>query len=287
MQLDVESLRTYLAVLDHGSMTGAARSLHLTQSAVSWKIKRLEERIGRPMLIRSGRSIRPSRDGRALAEEARAIVEAHDRAVARLDRSALSGRVRLGSNEEIVASRLVSVLGTFNQVHPDAWVEVVVDNSIDLANAVDHGDLDVAVLQVTADEVRPDDTVLWVEDLVWVTSRTVPYEGDEIPLVTFGESCNYRAIGEPLLDAAGIDHWVAFAGQTSAGVKAAVEVGLGVAVLASRFLGDEIVPWRPGDELGELPSMYEVARVDASDPSPLATALVELIATALNEPARV
>lgn len=287
MQLDVESLRTFLAVLDQGSMTGAARTLDLTQSAVSWKIKRLEERVGRPLLVRNGRSIRPSRDGRALEDEARAIVGAHDRAVARLDRSALAGRVRLGSNEEITASRLVSVLGTFNRVHPDAWIEVVVDNSLDLSGAVDRGELDVAVLQIGADELRPDDTVLWTEQLAWVTSSETPYDEGEIPLVTFGPSCNYRAVSEPLLEAAGIDHWVAFSGQTTAGVKAAVEVGLGVAVLGSRFLGGEIVPWKRGDELGELPEMYEVARIDADDPSPLARALIDVIVNEINEPARV
>lgn len=287
MQLDVESLRTFLAVLDQGSMTGAARTLDLTQSAVSWKIKRLEERVGRPLLIRNGRSIRPSREGRALAEEARSIVDAHDRAVARLDKSGLAGRIRLGSNEEITASRLVSVLGTFNRVHPDAWIEVVVDNSLDLADAVDRGELDVAVLQVSADELRPGDTVLWSEDLAWMTSREAPYDDGEIPLVTFGDSCNYRAISEPLLEAAGIEHWVAFSGQTTAGVKAAVEVGLGVAVLGSRFLGGAIVPWKRGDELGDLPTMYEVARIDADDPSPLARALTDVIANEINEPARV
>jgi DNA-binding transcriptional LysR family regulator len=287
VQLDVESLRTFLAVLDQGSMTGAARTLDLTQSAVSWKIKRLEERVGRPLLIRNGRSIRPSRDGRALADEARSIVNAHDRAVTRLDRSGLTGRVRLGSNEEITASRLVAVLGTFNRVHPYAWIEVVVDNSLDLSAAVDRGELDVAVVQVSADELRPDDTVLWTEELAWMTSSETPYDAGEIPLVTFGDSCNYRAISEPLLEAAGIEHWVAFSGQTTAGVKAAVEVGLGVAVLGSRFLGGEIVPWKPGEDLGELPVMYEIARIDADDSSPLARALIEVIANEINEPAPV
>ena len=48
MQLDVESLRTFAAVLDQGTMTAAGESLGMSQSAVSWKIKRLEERVGRP-----------------------------------------------------------------------------------------------------------------------------------------------------------------------------------------------------------------------------------------------
>ena len=53
MQLDVESVRTLIAVLDHGGMTAAADALGMSQSAVSWKIKRLEERVGRDLLILS------------------------------------------------------------------------------------------------------------------------------------------------------------------------------------------------------------------------------------------
>lgn len=284
MQLDVESLRTFLAVLDHGSMTRAADHLHLTQSAVSWKIKRLEERVGRPLIIRDGRNLRPSRDGLALIDEARAIVEAHDRAVIRLGRSELAGKVRLGSNEEVTASSLVSVLGRFNRIHPSAWIQVTVDNSRVLASMVDRGELDVAVIQVGDDELRPDDTILWTEELVWATSCEAAYEDGMVPLVAFGDSCNYRAVSEPLLDRAGIEHYVAFSGQTTAGVKAAVEAGLGVAVLGSRFLGGDIVEWRPGATLGDLPPMYQVARIDAHDASPLATALVEAILDEILEP---
>ena len=81
MHLDVESLRTFAMVLETGGMTRAAEKLDLSQSAVSWKIKRLEERVGRDLLIREGRSLRPSRDGEELLGYARTIIDAHDEAV--------------------------------------------------------------------------------------------------------------------------------------------------------------------------------------------------------------
>ena len=84
MQLDIESIRTFLAVLDHGGMTRAAEHLELSQSAVSWKIKRLEAKVGRPLLVRDGHTIRPSFEGRNLIDDARLMVELHDRAVSRL-----------------------------------------------------------------------------------------------------------------------------------------------------------------------------------------------------------
>ena len=99
MQLDTESLRTFATVLDTGGMTSAAQQLNLSQSAVSWKIKRLEERVGRDLLVRDGRSLRPSRDGQELLVYARAIIDLHDEAVARLSSSELTGRLRLGATD--------------------------------------------------------------------------------------------------------------------------------------------------------------------------------------------
>src|SRR5918994_1485243 len=123
VQLDVESLRALLAVLDHGGMTRAAGHLHLSQSAVSWKIKRLEQRVGRPLLIREGHTIRPTRDGRALIDDARSLIDIHDRAAARLHSSELTGKVKVGSNEEVDAEHIASLLGRFTRAHPLASIE--------------------------------------------------------------------------------------------------------------------------------------------------------------------
>jgi DNA-binding transcriptional LysR family regulator len=284
MQLDVESLRTLLAVLDHGSMTVAARQLQLSQSAVSWKIKRLEERVGRPLLVRDGRSLRPTRDARLLVDEARIIVEAHDRAVARLRSAELSGKVRLGTNEEIAAARLVAIVGRFNRVHPHVTVEVTVSPSDDLLVQLDRGGVDVVVVQIGEHDVRPDDTVLWIEELTWATSRWADHSDGPVPLVTFGDACQYRRVSEPVLDRAGIDHYLAFAGQTTAGVHGAVVAGLGVAVLGDRFLDDDIVPWERGNALGELPRMYQVVRANPRDHDEVAAALIEALSAEVGAP---
>ena len=116
MQLDTESLRTFATVLDTGGMTSAAQQLNLSQSAVSWKIKRLEERVGRDLLVRDGRSLRPSRDGQELLVYARAIIDLHDEAVARLSSSELTGRLRLGATEEVSAEHVGNAASRFDRV---------------------------------------------------------------------------------------------------------------------------------------------------------------------------
>jgi len=181
VQLDVESLRALLAVLDNGGMTRAAGQLNLTQSAVSWKVKRLEERVGRPLLIREGHAIRPTRDGRALIDDARRLVDIHDRAVARLRSSELTGTVKVGSNEEVDAERMASLLGRFRLAHPQASIEFIIDHTEHLAKKVDAGEIDVAVIQVDDHDLRRDDVVLWTDVLRWVSSCEATYDEGRAP----------------------------------------------------------------------------------------------------------
>ena len=258
----------------------------MTQSAVSWKIKRLEERVGQPLLIRDGHSLRPSRAGRALLDDARTLVEIHDRAAARLQSSELSGMVKLGSCEEVDAARLASLLGKFRRSHTSASIEFVIDHSEHLMHAIDEGGLDVAIIQVDDAGLRPTDTILWTDQLRWVTScEIVGNTEDVVPLITFGEHCFYRRLSEPDLVAAGIDFNVAFSASSISGVRAAIAAGLGVGVLGSRYLGGDIVPWHVEQQLPPLPIVHQVARTVPGEAAAVATALVDVIASELLDPA--
>ena len=283
MNLDVESLRTLLAVLDHGGMTAAAKHLDLSQSAVSWKIKRLEERVGKALLIRDGHSLRPTSEGRALIDDARTIVEVHDRAVCRLRMSELSGTVRLGSNTETRTDQLALVLGRFKRTHPAVSIEFELGPTEQLHRMLESGDIDVGLMQVEDDALRPDDVILWSDQLVWVTCCETTYPEGPIPLITFGESCFYRPLSEPLLTENNVDYNIAFSGPSALGVQSAVAAGLGVAVLGSRSLGGDIVEWERGRPFGKLPCVNQIARSGAGGLDEAAQALVDAITTELVE----
>ncbi len=279
VHLDVESLRAYVAVLEWGGMTRAAEHIGLTQSAVSWKIKRLEERVGRPLLIRDGHTLRPTRDGRILLGEARAIVAAHDRAVHRLESPDFTGTVKVGSNEEVGAPRMASILGRFKRMHPTATIEFVVNQSRLLVPLLERGEIDVAVIQVTPDDARPGDVVLWSDELRWVTHRDMAFDEGVVPLITFGENGFYRPVSEPILERHGIRYTYTVSAPTSSSVRAAVAAGLGVGVLASWYLGDEIVEWTRAADFEPLPDVRQIVRtVPGEQPDiagPLIAAIVE------------
>ena len=274
MHFDIESLRTLLTVIDAGGMTRAAERLGVSQSAVSWKIKRLEERVGRDLLVREGRSLRPSRDGRQLLEYAAEIVALHDEAIARLSSSELTGKVRFGSTEEGSEFCMRAVLARFNRVHPGAAIEFIVDRGLVLDAMVAAGDLDVAVLQVSDDELRRNDTRLWEDDLVWVSAADWTYDEGEVPLITFGENGFYRPIAEAALSAAGVPYRIAFSGPSTASVLSAVEFGLGVGVISRRWVNDRVVEWPRAAQLRPLPLGITVARSSPGEPSAIASELI-------------
>ncbi|MCP5030301.1 MAG: LysR family transcriptional regulator [Actinomycetia bacterium] len=274
MQLDVESLRAFATVLDTGGITRAAEELNLSQSAVSWKIKRLEERVGRDLLVRQGRSIRPSRDGHELLNYARVIIDAHDEAVARLTSSELSGRVNLGATEEVSAECVSAVLGRFNRVHAGVTIEIHVDRGQRLDEMLRAGDLDLALLQLDPEDWQDTDTHLWTDERQWISAPDWTYDTGTVPLVTFGETGFYRPLSERILRAAGIPHRVAFSGPSSASVLAAVEAGLGVAVMSGRSVVGDVIPWPRAQKLAALPPVYQVARVAAGAQSPVVTELL-------------
>lgn len=278
LQLDLESIRTLIAVVDHDGMTNAARYLNLSQSAVSHKIKRLEEKVGRPLLIRDGHDIRPNRDGSALIEDGRAMLELHDRAAARLVYDQLTGPVHIGANQDFYAENLTAVLGRFSRLHPNAIVQFEFASTEQLSEQIDRGEIDVAIIQVIDEQLRSDDVVLWTDQLCWVTSSQWDHPTTPVPLISFGEDCFYQVTGRPQLQNAGLDYFVSFAGSSTSAILAAVEAGLGVGLVLSQYLTDRIIEWIPPVELESLPRIHQVLRTVPGENPEATRALTELIA---------
>ena len=246
VRLDVESLRVFRQLVVAEGFTAAAERLGVTQSAVSHKIRRLEERIGRDLLRRDGQSFVLTPDGRDLLAHAEAIVEAHDRAVDALQRSSVSGTVRLGCNEEVAATQLAEVASRFGRTHPEIALEVRVRDSAVVAGWLDAGEIDVALLQVldTGDAVRPADDVWRRDELTVVQAADADFDHvDEVPLISFGPQCLYEPWFASAMADAGRSYRTVMECPSIQGVQAAVTAGLGVAVLNTPHISDGMRPW--------------------------------------------
>lgn len=283
MKLDVESLRALRSVVEAGTFTEAAAQLGMTQSAVSWKIKRLEERVGLELVKRGGSEIEATPDGRDLLLYGERMLDAHDEAVEHLSRSDLAGVIRLGTNEDLRGGELADVLARFGRMYPQIRLDVRVQLSGVVREWLDDGEVDLAVVQVEASDVRPDDVALWTEPLTWVQGAEADFGADEvIPVVSFGPGLVYLDSAEEALKNSGLRWRTVLECPMLSGVQAAVESGLGVCALNTRNITNAMVPWTRGKKIA-LPKLTEVVRTGAGgDPDALA-ALREALTSSLGD----
>lgn len=281
MRIDIESLRAFARVAEAGGVTRAAETLNLSQSAVSWKLKRLERRLGRPLLRREGQRMAPTDDGRALLDHAERILSAHDAALALFRPSDLAGRLRLGVTEDVMVSHLAAATARFARRHPAVALTSRIEQSLVLRRWLADGEIDLAMMQLLDREVRARDLVLWRDELVWAgPAAPLPDRGASLALVTFGPNCFYRPIAAAALTAAGRRFHVALECPSAVGVKAAVAQGMGVTVINRRHLDDRLRALPDPPAARALPSITYVARAGTARPSRTIRALMEELARA-------
>src|ERR1700730_2620857 len=122
--IDVEQLRTFVAIVETGSFTQAGEVVHKTQSAVSMQIKKLEERLEHPIFERDGRSSKLTEHGERLLDYARRIVRLNLEALSAFAEAELAGRVRLGLPDDYADRYLPEILARFSASNPRVEVTV-------------------------------------------------------------------------------------------------------------------------------------------------------------------
>ncbi|WP_342236445.1 LysR family transcriptional regulator [Inquilinus sp. OTU3971] len=229
--LDLDAVRAFVLVADHGSFTRAADTLGATQSGVSLRLKRLEDRLGARLVERTPRLVRLTPQGEAFLPRARRLLEAQDEAVAAV--SARPRRLVLGISDHVAGPELPGLLARVAGQGPGLALEVRLDSSLDLLREYDAGSLDAVI--VRRDAGRRDGEVLFRDEFGWLASTGWHHRpGEPLPLVTHRERCGVRVAALRALDAAGIPWVEVFVGGGGAAVAAAAMAGLGVSPLARR-----------------------------------------------------
>jgi DNA-binding transcriptional LysR family regulator len=240
-RLEIDALRVLWSVRRHGGVTRAAEALGLSQSAVSHKIKRLEVSLDCDLLSRKSGSAMFTAAGEDLLDYAERILGLHDEALLSLTKTPLAGRIALGLTEDTTCTDLARILGRFRRLHPDVAVRTKVRMSLVLRGMLERGELDAAIVQIFAHEVRPTDIVLFREQLYWVKHADLPLPpSGPIPFLSFDDECFYRQWaldigqdGDTLLE-------TVFECASAAGIVSAVTSALGVALLNGRHLRPEM-----------------------------------------------
>lgn len=280
--LDIDQLRTFIAISETGSFTKASEVVHKTQSAVSMQMKRLEERVGKPIFARDGRASRLTDEGERLLDYARRIVKLNIEAMASLASAELSGRVRLGVPDDYADRYLPEIMARFSATHPNVELTVVCDPSTDLIDRIDTGDLDLAII-TDCEMVHRETEIIRREQLLWVGSmRHSSHLDDPVPLALGRQSCNWRQEAIANLQAAGRPFRILYTSSNSTAVSAAVLAGLAISVLPESGLRPGMRVLGPSDGFPALaPCRIGLLR-NRHDVSPLADALAQHIVQGLD-----
>jgi DNA-binding transcriptional LysR family regulator len=245
--LDLNQLRTFLAVSDQLSFSAAARRLGLSQSAVSQHIRRLEEATGSRLLIRDTHTVTLTPPGESLTAIARSMVELNDEAVRLLTAGEPRGQVRFGVSEDFALSRLPDLLTGFRRAHPGIDLELTVGLSRTLHRRLRSREPDLVLAKRSADQVTDPATtqVVFGDRLVWVGARDLRIDRTApVPLIVYPPPSltRDRAI-EALDETARSYHTVCTSGSLS-GLRAAALAGLGVMPFARSLIPTGLVEIR-------------------------------------------
>ena len=252
--LDLDQLQTFITIADTGSFTKAADEVHRTQSAVSMQMRRLEERLGKSLFEKDGRTNRLTEEGERLLTYARRMLRLNRETLAAFDDASLEGHIRIGTPDDYADRFLPEIMARFARSNPRVELSVICEPTVNLIDHLKRGHLDIAI--VTHDSDKGSSEVVRREPLLWVTSANHSIHAEEIlPLAVGRTSCMWRRAACDVLDGMNRDYRILFTSWSATVIIAAVLSGLAVSVLPECALRPGMRILGEADGFGPLPDV--------------------------------
>jgi len=231
--LSLDVLRTFLSIVDLNGFNKAAEKVHLSQSAISMQMKRLEEQTGQTLFERKGKQRLLTHHGEILLSHARQILRLNDEILLTLKETRLKGKIRMGIQPDFVDSPLTASIYRFIQHHPDIILDLKVDSSDSLQEALTKRKLDI-IVYLAKEKNRTFDTVtLNTYPLQWISAPGFTTTKSPLPLVVLGPDCKIRQSISAALTASGTPWRIAFATSSLQAAWAAISAGIGISARTS------------------------------------------------------
>jgi DNA-binding transcriptional LysR family regulator len=252
MLFDLTALRTLVAAVDRGGFGKAARYLHRTPGAVSLQLRGLEERLGKALFKKSGRTQILTEEGELLVGYARRLLALNDEAFLAVAAGGLQGAVRFGMTQDFAQGGLTRALSRFARAHPSLRLDLRVDRSERLAHAVQADELDLA-LAFSGLRGRGE-LPLATMPVGWFAHPSLLLAaGDPVPLLVLDPPCGFRQSAIESLDRAGRAWRIVLSSGSVSALWAAAEAGLGVVPRAALHVPPGVEPANEGWGLPALP----------------------------------
>ncbi|MDM0116312.1 LysR substrate-binding domain-containing protein [Variovorax sp. J22R133] len=269
--LDLDLLRTFVAVVHNGSITAAANALHRTQSAISMQMQRLEEQVGCTLLLRKREGVTPTADGLWLLPKAQQLLALNDDVFAERKLARVAGLVRIGAAEHYATVVLPALLAQFCGKYPEVQfdLQIGIPSTMRPRLGMDY-DLVIGMgpQGVAASSGVPGTTVLARSDAVWVCSpKHNTWRQRPLPLALQQEGSGVRAWAITALDGAGIPWRQACCCGNLTALENSVRAGLGVGVFMAQSISDRLRILGPDDGFPLLPrAEVWIAKADGAAP---------------------
>lgn len=271
--LNSDHLRTFLAILEAGSVTGGAERIGRSQSATSLQIRQLEDVVGQPLFRRHGRGVSLTVVGEKLRPVARQVVQSLDSSLSELRGGGLKGKLRIGMPDDHSRSELANIISDFAALHPEVELEVHCALGAGFADALKSGALDLAVHEVP--DPQDGDEILREDQLVWMCSRDHDVSAfDVLPIAVFDRDCWWRDLALSGLEEAGRSYQVIFTSESAVGVRAAVQSGIAAGLLSTL---EDTEGMRPLSEISKRHSTYLVLKKARGANGPICDAMSQAI----------
>lgn len=274
MNLDLDLLRTFVAVADLNTFAAAAAAVCRTQSAVSQQMQRLEQLVGKELFARHGRNKLLTEHGIQLLGYARKILRFNDEACMSLMFSNLQGVLTLGASDESADTILPFLLNRISSVYPKLALDVSVKRNAFMIEMLKENEVDLVVTTH-----RPglfDCLTLRTSPTHWYcAAEYVLQQGEPVPLVLLDDPSPFRDMVLAALNEANIPWRLAYVASTLPAVRAAVKAGLGVTARPVEMMSPDLRVLGKSDGLPPLPDTEYLLCHNTSSNNELAKVVFE------------
>ena len=247
VNLPTNLLRSFVAIVDSGSMLNASEKVFVTQSALSLQIKRLEELLQQPLFYRDGRRLTLMPAGEVMLDYARRVLILHDEAVMAINGGQFAGPARIGMVQDFAEVLFPGLLRQFAELHPEAQIYARVAGTAELLGLLERRQLDIVLGFAAAH----DPAAITTAPMVWYGKSELA-EQAVLPIAVLEPPCRFREAAIRALDEAGRPYRITVETPNLTTLRAAVEAGLGVTCRTHLFAREK--PLR-GEHMPDLPQV--------------------------------
>ncbi|MGR5239110.1 LysR family transcriptional regulator [Vibrio alfacsensis] len=262
--MDIDALRSFLAFVETGSFTRAAKQINRTQSAFSAQMRKLEDELSVSLFEKEGRNLVLSEAGLALRSHAEQLISLHNQALKQVKRYENKRPLRLGCPEDYNDNILPNVIRVLQKAEPTCSIQVFSEPSISLRQKLDEGKLDAAVVTRAPDREEgywlANDKGVWIAHPDFKIDKTQP-----LPLALFQTDCKYHAAAIDGLTKQGRPYQLLACCNTASAQRSIVRSGMAIGAMGKISVTDDL------EILGNMPPLpaVDIVLLTGIEPHPV------------------